>query len=392
MKGLWTIFSIIFLSIIAGMQLLHEPGYVMILFHGWQLQTSLVMLGLLLATVILSSIFFFDILRWTILIPQRIAKLYQALIGMRQTHQLRMGLQAYFEEDWTNAIKCFSHTSSSVPWIVDLIAAQAAQNQGLAEQRDKYLHQASIHEPKARNTILLFQANLQYQQGQYEQCQASLKTFFNQNKIIPAQWYWLQCQLHHHFKEYHKGLNLLQEHAYLQKTHTKYLDFYQLFLKKCLKQYFQDQEFEKAYQELKKIPTKLKDDPELLILCAPYLIKDKAYAKFIKQWIEKSIQIDSSQLAILKLLEKLPKDPKWLKILEQFSTQGHHDAQFYLYLAKIKCKHQLWGSAIHDVEKCLELQKSPEAYSTLAKIYLELQQTTNALQAMQNAIHFENED
>lgn len=392
MKGLWTIFFIVFLSIVAGMQLMHEPGYVMILFHGWQLQTSLVMLCLLLVTTLLGFIFFFDILKLIINIPKKIAKLYHALIGMRQTQQLRMGLQAYFQEDWLNAMKRFSHTSSSVPWIVDLMAAQAAQNQGFTEQRDKYLHMASIHEPKARDTILLFQANLQYQQEQYEQCQASLKTFASQNKNIPAQWYWLQLKLHRHFKEYQQGLNLLQDHPYLQKAHAKYFDFYKLFLMACLKQYFKSQAFEKAYQELKKLPKKLKDDHDLLIFCAPYLIKDKAYAKFINQWLEKSIKIESHQLAILKLLEKLPKDPQWLKILDKLSTQGQHDAQFYLYLAKIKCKHQLWGSAIQDVEKSLELKKSPEAYSTLAKIYLELQQTSNALTAMQNAIHFECED
>jgi HemY protein len=392
MRQLWTIFFIIFLSIVAGMELMKEPGYVMILFHGWQIQTSLVIISLMLVASILAFVFFFDILNFLLHIPKKIKHIYQLLIGMRQTQQLRMGLQAYFQEDWLNAMKRFSHTSASVPWIVDLMAAQAAQNQGFTEQRDKYLHMASLQEPKARDTILLFQANLQYQQGQYEQCQASLKNFATQNKNIPAQWYWLQCKLYRQFKEFEKGLNLLKDHPYLQKSNAKYFEFYKLFLMACLKQYFKNQEFEKAYQELKKLPKKLKDDDDLLILCAPHLIKDKAYAKFINQWIEKSIKIESNQLAILKLLEKLPKDPLWLKVLDKLSSQGQHDSQFYLYLAKIKCKHQLWGSAIQDVEKSLALKKTPEGYSTLAKIYLELQQTSNALNAMQNAIHFEYED
>ena len=392
MKQLIILFSILLLSTIAGLYWIKEPGFVMILFHGWQIQTSLVVLGIVIILSVIIISFFYDLLQFFHHFPKKIIQFFKFLISLRNSRQLRLGLQAYFQENWQEAVKHFSHSSSSIPWVIDLIAAQAAQNQGNLKARDQYLTLATVHEPKACDTILLFQANLQFQQGQYEQCQASLQRFIDDHPSVPAYWYDLQCKIHQQFKEYSKGLQLLKKHRHLQKNHPFYDEAYKTFLMACLKQYLNHQEFEKAYQELRDCPKTLKDHDDLLILCAPFLIQKAAYTKFINQWIKKSIKLRKQPIAILKLLEKLPTDPQWLKILNELSEENHPSEEFYLYLAKIKSKHQLWGTAIQDIEKSLKIKETPEGYSTLAKIYLELQQTSNALNAMQKAIYFQQVD
>ncbi len=63
-----------------------------------------------------------------------------------------------------------------------LVAAKAAQELGALDRRDGYLHQALRVAPDAKVAILLTQAELQYEQGQYEYC---LVTLHELQKLAP---------------------------------------------------------------------------------------------------------------------------------------------------------------------------------------------------------------
>jgi HemY protein len=389
MKQLLLIFCLIFISVLASTHLIQDAGYVLILFNGWQIQSSLVVALVFITIFLICFHVGFDLLAGIIKLPCNIKKLFKKLIELRQTKHLRQGLEAYYQGDWLSALKKFSHAPTSTPWVVDLIAAQAAQHQGDLEKRDKFLHLASLNEPKARETILLFQANLQYEQGQYEQSQSTLKYLATISKDLPVEWFWLQSRLYLHFKSYESGLNLLKEYQHL-KAHTKtYNRYYKKFILPIIHNNLAAGQFEKVYEELKALPKNLKDDIDILSCCAPSMIKQKKYGNFINRWIQKTIKKEKNTNTILRLIEKLPPDSQWLKVFNDIASRVHQDAEFYLLLGKIKTKHQLWGSAIADLQQSLDLKKSSEAYACLAKIYLALQQTSNALEAMQHALDLE---
>jgi uncharacterized protein HemY len=61
----------------------------------------------------------------------------------------------------------------------------------------------------------------------------------------------------------------------------------------------------------------------------------------------------------------------------------------YWCLAQLKASQKLWGAAIYDLQKSIELQPTARAWSSLAKVYLDLKQTSNALEAMQKALVIE---
>lgn len=370
-----------------GNALIHDPGYVLILFHGWQIQSTAIVFVYLGFFTLLVLFFGVKILTMFWRIPKVIRHLFKKLQHLRQTKHLRKGLEAYYKGDWVDALKGFSHLPhATTPWMVDLMAAQAAQHQGQLKERDQFLHLAATQEPKARTTILLFQAHLQIEQQQFEQAQATLNYIAQFEPQCPPEWYALQSKLYLEFKEYSKGLSLLQTHHGLKKQIPMYDHLYKKMAIGVLTPYFEQMAYEKAHAFIDKLPQNLKMDMELLEFFAPVLLTQKSYATNIERLIKKALKKETSTKAKLQLISALPANTLWLKTIENIEVTENYDASIYLKLGQIKAKHHLWGAAIEDIQKSIKLQKTPEAYASLAKIYLELRQTSNACQAMEQSL------
>lgn len=369
---------------------IQDPGYVLILYHGWQIQsTAIVFVGLSILAI-LFILFGFKILNLFLHFPKTIGFLFKKLKQLRQTKQLRQGLEAYYKGNWVDALKDFSHLPhATTPWMVDLMAAQAAQHQGQLKERDQFLHLAAIQEPKARSTIFLFQAHLQFEQQQFEQAQAKLNHIAQFENHCPPEWYTLQCKLYLEFKEYSKGLSLLQTHHRLKKQIPLYEHLYKKMIQGILTPYFEKMAYEKAYEIINKLPQNLKIDIELLQFFAPVFMNQKQYAPKMKRLIKKALKKETSTNAILQLIAVLPANAQWLKTIEKIEYHQPNDADQLLKLGKIKAKYQLWGAAIQDIQQSIAIQKTPEAYALLAKIYLELHQTSNACQAMEKSLNLQ---
>ncbi|MDQ5883867.1 MAG: HemY protein [Pseudomonadota bacterium] len=384
---------LLWLMILAGLcswfgnALIHDPGYVLILFHGWQIQSTAIVFVCLGLFMLLILFFGVKILTIFLHIPKVIQRLFTKLQHLRQTKHLRQGLEAYYKGDWVDALKGFSHLPhATTPWMVDLMAAQAAQYQGQLKTRDQFLHLAATQEPKARTTILLFQAHLQFDQQQFEQAQATLNHIAQFEPKCPPEWYTLQCKLFLEFKEYSKGLNLLESHRELNKQPLIYVHLYKKMFVGVLTPYFEKMAFEKAHEFIDKLPKHLKTDIELLEFFAPVLLTQKSYAREMEHLIKKALKKETTIQAKLQLIGALPTNPLWLTTIENIELTEHHDAGIYLKLGQIKTKYQLWGAAIQDIQKSIALEKTPEAYALLAKIYLELRQTSHACQAMEQSL------
>jgi HemY protein len=86
---------------------------------------------------------------------------------LQNTNEARI---AMIEGDWSHAetkmLKAVKN--SDAPLHCYLVAARAAQELGAVDRRDGYLNQALRVAPDAKTAVLLTQAELQFEQGQYE--------------------------------------------------------------------------------------------------------------------------------------------------------------------------------------------------------------------------------
>ena len=89
---------------------------------------------------------------------------------------------------------------------------------------------------------------------------------------------------------------------------------------------------------------------------------------------------------LLLILNQLSGQNEWIALLEKQSKIHPKNHILFYMLGKMKAQQKIWGSAIIDLQRSIELQPTHEAYTELAKLYLELHQTSNALVTMEKAL------
>lgn len=163
-------------AVALGLLLVQEPGYVLIGYREWTLETtlSLLVFSLLLgfASLYLVLRFFAGLRR----APQRLRQWEQRRKALRARNALNRGLIELAEGNWNGAEKRLLHYArdSDTPLLNYLAAARAAQKQGAHERRDHYLRLAHQGMPAADIAVGLTQAELQIAHRQMEQALATL--------------------------------------------------------------------------------------------------------------------------------------------------------------------------------------------------------------------------
>lgn len=153
-----------------------DNGYVLIRYDDIVVESSLVfftvalLFGLWLLSIAWRS------LMLTLGLPRWLPALYQKYRDNAVQRSMQRGLLQLLEGRWAEAEKQLSRRSGAddVRRINFLGAAIAAQKQGAAERRDGYLQQAA-GDGSPDTAVLLTQAGLQMQAGQYSQALASLE-------------------------------------------------------------------------------------------------------------------------------------------------------------------------------------------------------------------------
>lgn len=384
-KHLFLFFIIIFIAMTAGTWLIHDPGYILIIFHHWQIETSIVFFLIALVLTGLVLTFGFKILHTIISIPSFIHGAWQYLRQLRLQKQEHRGLQAYFAEQWPLALKQLKPTHQMHSWTIDLLAANAAQQQGQLKERDRLISQALIQEPKAKESIILFQAKLQIEKKQYEQAQASLEQIPLQSRYHSPLWLILQTTLDIHFKQFKKGLERLINYRKLLEPQSQYLDLYRICLLAEIQLALTEHKVIFAFELYKSAPLILQLHPELLKLLMPHLDTHPKLLKSVYKYLKKHLKFSISN-ELLFAISDFPNPNLWLDLLESFSPKVSQQAAYYYALGKLHARQKIWGVALSELQQSIALEESIPAYTELAQIYLELQQTSHALQAMQKAL------
>jgi len=163
-------------AVVLGLTMVQEPGYVLIGYGDWTLETTVSLLVFTLfagfATVYLLLRFLAGLRR----APQRLREWEQKRKALRTRNTLTHGLIELAEGNWSGAEKRLLKYAdeSDTPLLNYLAAARAAQQQGAHDRRDQYLRLAHQGMPAADIAVGLTQAELQIAHRQMEQALATL--------------------------------------------------------------------------------------------------------------------------------------------------------------------------------------------------------------------------
>jgi len=217
----------------------NDPGYVLIGFGHWSLETSLTVFSVFLVIGFFALYSFFRLMGVLMRLPGKITKSRRNIKFNRSQEGLIAGLFDAADGNWESAEKVLiKHAANSgAPLLHYLTAARAAQSRGALDKRDEYLQKAAEQSSDNNLTVGLTQAELHMSEQQFE---AALQTLSKLQSINPghARVLKMMHQAYQHLGDW-EGLSRLlpslQQHKVLMETEVKLLQTkaYSSLLKKA---------------------------------------------------------------------------------------------------------------------------------------------------------------
>ncbi|MFC3908002.1 heme biosynthesis HemY N-terminal domain-containing protein [Legionella dresdenensis] len=386
MIKLLLLFAVLLVSVWVGVQLSHDPGYLLIAINHWTVETTL-------WVAITGMIIVFLLLHGLLVLLNRLHRLpenYQQWKVKHRTQKAqaktRKGLIEFSEGHWQSAqnhlIKALPNTDT--PLINYLTAARAAQEMGDNQLRDDYLREAQQSMPDAKIAVELTQAQLQLANQQWEQALATLRHL---QDMTPHHAYVLKLltKLYQEVRDWPQLIALLPE---LQK----YKIFTGLSFEKLRHQaYLQAladmlrlSHADAARKLMDSLPKPLRYDPEINASYCEFLIKDSQ-----QQQAETILyrclrhQFNSKLVA---LYGRINVNDRQLTFVESLLKKYPDSAELFLAAGRLCLAHELWGKAKSYFEQSIAIKAMPETYMELGKLLERFGDQGDAMQAYQQGL------
>ncbi|KAF3978209.1 MAG: heme biosynthesis protein HemY [Methylococcales symbiont of Iophon sp. n. MRB-2018] len=148
-----------------------NPGYVLIGFGHWSLETSVLVFAVGQIIVFFVMYLFFRLIGVLLRLPSKMQSKGKSIKFNRSQEALITGLVDSAEGNWEKAEKILiKHASNSgAPLLHYLTAAKAAQSRGAIEKRDEYLRVATEKAGDSDLAVGLTQAELHLSSNQFDQ-------------------------------------------------------------------------------------------------------------------------------------------------------------------------------------------------------------------------------
>ena len=331
----------------------NDPGYVLVGFGHWSLETSLTVFAVALVIGFFLLYSFFRLLGVLIRMPGQFAKSRRNIKFNRSQEALIAGLFDAADGNWESAEKILiKHAANSgAPLLHYLTAARAAQSRGALDKRDEYLKKAAEQSSDTNLTVGLTQAELHMSEQQFEQ---AIETLSKLHSINPGHGRVLKMlhQAYQHMGDW-EGLShllpSLQQNKVLMETEVKLLQTqaYSSMLKKAAEQNDQ-QAIQACWND---VPAHIKTLPGIANIYFAAMIgagaADTIESEMIKQlakhWdatlleLYSSINTDHSDRQLQSAeqwLAAYPSDPTLLKVLGKLARKTGQMEKAEQYLLK----------------------------------------------------------
>ena len=355
MKRIVLYFLFLLSSVWFGIIMYRNPGYILLAFSGWSIETSLWTASIIL---LISFVIFYWFLRLSGKIattPSQLKNWFRNRQQRRTQTLMVSGLFNIIEGKWLKAESKFIKAAKHNPLINYLAAAFVAQRQHALERCNNYLLLAQKTEHQA--VIGLARAQLQICNRQWEEAVALLQ---NLQQLQPKNVLILQLlkQAYWELKDWERLQTLLpwlRKYRAFSPTEIAQLEL-------------------QVYQELltlhpdtwHMLPSYLQKQPALVAIYTKYLLtnnKTKDAETILKMILRKVLDADLLELyaALPNTIKKLARAEKWLKT-------NPENAALLLCLGRICKQQQLWGKAYQYLELSVRLAPTADVYTELGQI------------------------
>jgi len=377
---------VVILALIVGALAAHlvlaDNGYVLVNFRGYVIETSVPILALVLVLGYLAVRVLVQVWR----APRKLGEAWARARINYAGRQATKGYIALAEGRLARGERLLTRGArqSETPLLNYLAAARAAQMQGDRSRRDSWLRMACEQEPAARDAVLLTQAELQLEDGQYGEALASLNRV-RERHPTHAQALKLLGELHYRRKEWQPLAELLPLLRRRGNVPVEMLDEWSVdaYGNIMTSVRLDRVALDKVWED---IPRHLRREPRLTLTRAQALIACGA-TEDAEAEIRRTLREDWSE-ALINLYGELPvADPAaHLKRIEASLRERPEDAALLLAAGRASVRHQLWGKARSYLEASLAIRPAPETYRALGQLMARVGETQSASKAYERGL------
>lgn len=377
MKWLMLALLVLIASVAVALLALPDPGYVLIGVGNYSVETSLLVMLVVLALIYLAL----RVLAGFWHVPAKVHG-WEHRRHDRRLHslfdeaivELTEGRVERAERRLARLLK-----SGHAPMQAYLSAARAASQLGYDERRDQYLKLAQQRHPSARIAVACTQAELQLSKSQLDQAQTTLTRL---QKLAPRSEQTLQLlmKLYLQQQDWQRLRDLLPA---LRRSKVLTANQWQQLAVKVYRE--QVLEFSSADDvdtlktAWKQLPQTVQQDEGLIAIYIEQLLR-LGDPKHAEQLIAAQIKRGWNQRLVYLFGDLRAADnSSQLDLAERWSEQHPQDPVLLLTLGKISVRNQLWGKARSYLEASIKQQATPEAYRLLGSLLERLEESEGAL-------------
>lgn len=346
-----------------GQQITRDPGYVLVVFSGWSVETSLWIAGLLF---LISFAGFYLLLR--LFANRRLDLQFRHWRAEQKSRQsikrLREGLSSLARGQFRKAHRHFLRSAShaELPYLNHLLAALSAHAEGREQECDRCLTLAE--QVPGSDAVLtgLMQSMVQVQRQDFEQALATLKRIKGEEKN--PFYLELQRKVFETLRDWEQLERVLKGQEKNGLLSDRTLSSEKALAAERIKSVSADQ----LVTFWRALPNKLKHQEELVM----------AYVNRLEQLnkiddAEHALHQSLDQKFTPSLVERygtLSADPhKQLVTAERWLKQRPNDAALLLTLGRLSLANKLWGKAQEFLELSISIKPDPQAHALLARYY-----------------------
>lgn len=370
MKLLFAVLAVLLGAVVLALVLLQDPGYVLIAYDAWTVETTLsffvvaVLVGYLVVYLTART------LRGLWHMPGRIRGWRQRQRRERSRLAFNRGMLALSEGHWKKAERRLLRQvrAADVPMLNYLGAARAAQHLGETERRDRYLHLAHENASATELAVSLTQAELQIANRQQEQ---ALATLTHLRSAEPGNTYvlGLLVRLYRELRDWQHLRELLPDlrrQQVLPREEVAELEHkvYAELLDQAAARHDAD-----GLREIwSQMPGPLQDDEELLSAYVRHLV-DLGKSADAEPLLRSQLRSRwSDGLVYLYGLVQGADPARQLATAEQWAKEHGKSPVLLLTLGRLSLRNRLWGKARIYLESSIGAGPRPETYKELGAL------------------------
>jgi HemY protein len=373
---------VLILAISLGLFARDDPGYMIIGYGQWVIETTLVLAAIILGLAFIGGYLALRLASHTWRAPQRLGESRQRRRTSRANKMLIEGLIDLEEGNWNRAeralIKDIAY--SNTPILNYITAARAAQNQGAYERRDHYLDLAREAAPAANFAVELSQAELQINSGQFNQALAALSHLRKLDPKHPQPLKLLKS-LYLQQQDWGQLLGLLPElrkRRLINKEEAQSLEV--MAHVELLQKAARSESNAYLIEEWKSVPNHLRRHPRI-VAAYVYALLERDEQDLAEQLLQDTLKRNwSDELVYLYGVVRSSDRVAQLTRAESWLSEHGNNPWLLLTLGRLAQYNSLWGKARQYLENSITYGPRPEAYRELGKVLEEIGDSEAALE------------